>query len=196
MLKKFWKVLYKSAAQNPAREVSLMVRYLDISYKLFTTISDFLIDSKYQNSNAFQVPRLEIFVERNNTRVIKGFKIIWKHVKLFIYSDGFKILVLWIMPRAMPLSRQPINGSLLLSVETSDISSVLQVTVVSGPDMLGHFFPGKLAFFLGKTVSSKLINIWILLLRKSRAGAQRVSAWHSIGAWLYHFWWLSSLIHC
>ena len=125
--------------------------------------------------NAFQVPRLEIFVERNNTRVIKGFKIIWKHVKLFIYSDGFKILVLWIMPRAMPLSRQPINGSLLLSVETSDISSVLQVTVVSGPDMLGHFIPGKLAFFLGKTVSSKLINIWILLLRKSRAGAQRVA---------------------
>ena len=28
--------------------------------------------------NAFQVPRLEIFVERNNTRIIKGFKIIWK----------------------------------------------------------------------------------------------------------------------
>ena len=44
------KFYIKSSAQNPAREVSLMVRYLDISYKLLTTISDFLIDSKYQNS--------------------------------------------------------------------------------------------------------------------------------------------------
>ena len=53
----------------------------------------FWLIANIKTQNAFQVPRLEIFVERNNTRIIKGFKIIWKHVKLFIYSDGFKILV-------------------------------------------------------------------------------------------------------